>query len=110
MARAKRSAKYPLIDLDLRVGLAVRRLRQVRQMTQSDLAQSAGISQASVSMTENGLRNTRFNLVTLQKMAYALGENRLSDLIRFAEDVPTTSEILVDADKYVSKRGHYKRG
>lgn len=61
--------------------LPLSRLRQIRRMTQEELAQSLGVRQASLSKME---RQEDMNLSTLQKIVEALG-GRLELIARFPE-------------------------
>ena len=75
-------------NLDLRIGVIVKRLRQLAGLTQSDLAARVNVSQGCISLIECGHRNRgTLNLMLLQSIARELGYN-LSDLIRFAEKAP----------------------
>jgi transcriptional regulator with XRE-family HTH domain len=54
------------------VRLRVREWRDLRQMSQSELATKAGIRQATLSAIESG-STTRIDLVVLDRLATALG-------------------------------------
>ncbi len=53
-----------------------------------EIAEAADIDQSMVSLIESGKRGKRINLNALQAIATTLKQERLSDLIRFAEDIP----------------------
>ena len=73
-------------DLNLRIGIIVRRRRKRKRLTQEDLARAAvSVSQAMVSQIERGGRNARLNLATLERISIALAFPSLSSLIAEAE-------------------------
>lgn len=78
--------------LDEAIGLALRRLRGHMGMSQVELAQSANVSQAWVSLIETGQRNKRPSLAILQRVALALEVTTLSEFIKCAEDMMTVPE------------------
>jgi transcriptional regulator with XRE-family HTH domain len=84
-------------DLSLRIGVAVRRYREHAALTQAQLAEKADVAQSEISMIEGGKRSS---LKTLDEVARASGR-RLSDMIRFAEDVGTTQEVAAEARAFV---------
>ncbi|MFH1739802.1 MAG: helix-turn-helix transcriptional regulator [bacterium] len=94
-------------DLNRRVGIAIRRLRQFSKLTQNELAESADTTQSLISMIENGKRNKYINLNTLRKIAIAVGEDNLASLIRFAES--TSDSILDDILGKPETAAHVKR-
>jgi transcriptional regulator with XRE-family HTH domain len=82
-------------DIDYRIGLIIKRLRQVANITQSELARQVGVSQSTISLIETGQRNNRsINLRVFQRIARVIGFSRLSDLISFAEDISSPEAIL----------------
>jgi len=83
-------------DLGLRVGVAVRRYRERAGLTQKDLARKALVTQAEVSLIESG---DRCSLRTLDEVSRALN-TRLSDIIRFAEDVPDAATVVAEARRF----------
>ena len=89
----------PKRDLSLRVGVAVRRYREHAALTQAQLAKKAEVAQSEISLIEQGKRS---RLTTLDRVAVAL-DRRLSDLIRFAEDVGTANEVVSEAREFVKK-------
>lgn len=99
-------SKKALVDLDLRLGIAIKRLRENKGLTQSELAAKADVTQACISLTENEHRNqgnTRVNLKMLQRIAQALSQGRLSDLIRFAESVPSPKDVVAKVEEFISE-------
>lgn len=81
-------------NLDNRVGLAIKRLREHHGLTQAELAGKVSVTQAAVSQLERGKRVNNFT--TLELIAQALG-TRLSDLIRLAESVWSDETFIKDA-------------
>jgi transcriptional regulator with XRE-family HTH domain len=86
-------------NLGLRVGVAVRRYREHASLTQAQLAEKVNVAQSEISLIEQGKRS---RLATLDRVASALGR-RLSDLIRFAEDVGTAEEVAAEAREFVDQ-------
>lgn len=91
-----------LPDLDLRLGIAMKRQRKHLGLNQKELAEKVGVTQAFISQVEKGRRGSRININTLQAMAIGLGWERLSDLIRAAEDVPPLEQALDNARALVA--------
>ena len=94
-----------VIKLDEALGLAVKRIRQHQGLTQTKLAEIAGISQAWISLAERAgetNKNKRPSLGILQRTALALGLPGLSDLIRFAERMTDVPKTLVDVDQFIA--------
>ena len=106
MGKKKKKVNKLLPDLNLRLGITIKRLRQGQRMTQEQLSEKAQVSQAFLSLMENGYRygdNTRVNLNTLQRIAIVLGQCNLSELIKFAEDVPKPEETITEIEKFITK-------
>lgn len=82
------------VDLNLRVGIAVSRIRKHQGMSQVALAKQVGVTQAYISQIENGKANLRININTLQAIAKSLGLVKLSVLIQKAEDVPSLKDAI----------------
>ncbi len=95
----------PERDLSLRVGIAVRRYREHEALTQTQLAKIVDVAQSEISLIERGKRT---RLATLDRVALALNR-RLSDLIRFAEDVGTADEVASEARAFVKQAGEKSR-
>lgn len=96
-----------LPDLDVRIGIVIEQLRKHHNMTQWQLAKKAGVSQACISYVENAKRGKQVKLIKLQNISLVLGQNRLSDLIRFAEDIPKPKGLLEDMNRLLKK--HQKK-
>ena len=91
---------YEERNLGLRVGVAVRGYRQFQDLTQAALAEKASISQPEISLIERGRRS---NLATLERVSLALGM-RLSEMIRFAEDVEDVESVVQEARAFVREQ------
>jgi transcriptional regulator with XRE-family HTH domain len=63
------------MDMRRLVGRNVRRVRQVKGLTQEELAEISGFSQQYISSLEGGRRNP--TVVTIYGLATALGVNHL---------------------------------
>ena len=83
-------------DLGLRVGVEIKRHRKREGLTQKALAGKALVTQAEVSLIESGDRSS---LRTLDKVSHALNA-RLSDIIRFAEDVGDRASVVAEAHEF----------
>ncbi|MDO9713085.1 helix-turn-helix domain-containing protein [Paracraurococcus lichenis] len=46
------------------IGMALRRARRAQRLTQSQLADKAGVTQATISLLENGLEGVKLKTVT----------------------------------------------
>ncbi|MEQ9489842.1 MAG: XRE family transcriptional regulator [Alphaproteobacteria bacterium] len=104
---ADTTAGPPARDLGTEVGIEVRRLRRMQDMTVSELAKSAGMSQGMLSRIENG--QTMPSLTTLNNLAEALnvpissffsGMERSTDV----SFVPANQGLLID--RRGTRRGH----
>ena len=92
--------------LDEAIGLAVKRLREYRGMTQMSLAEKAEVSQAWISLSERAgetEKNKRPSLKILQSIAIALGLPNLSYLIKFAEEMTEERKTLIDVNKFIAE-------
>ena len=92
-------------DIGLRVGIAIKRRRAASGLTQVVLGDRAGVSQSEVSLVESGGRSS---LATLDRLCAAL-DVRLSDVVRFAEDVRPLPRVLADIDQFVQARKRAER-
>jgi transcriptional regulator with XRE-family HTH domain len=104
--KKKNKANKSLPDLDLRLGVAIKRMRQNKGMTQCELAENAQVTQACISLLENGQRygnNTRVNLKILQRISLTLGR-KLSSLIRLAEDSRGPEDAIAELEAYIKKK------
>jgi len=104
---ADTTAGPPARDLGTEVGVEVRRLRRTQDMTVSELAKSASMSQGMLSRLENG--QTMPSLTTLNNLAEALnvpissfftGMERSTDV----SFVPANQGLMID--RRGTRRGH----
>ena len=79
-------------DFNLRIGFAVRRLREQKNLDQRRLAAIAGVTQGSVAHIEKG---RRCSINTLVKLADALGV-KFSALVERAENVREPELVFRD--------------
>src|SRR5690348_2629478 len=77
-------------DLNRRLGLVVKRRRQFRRLSQSELASRVRISQGTVCLIEQG---KNLNLNTLRRIALELGYGGLGELLTFVERSLSKDEI-----------------
>lgn len=91
------------IDLSLRLGVIIRRLRQSLGISQQQLANAANIDQSMVSLIESGKCTTRINLNNLQAIARELQQKSVSQLIAFAEDIGSLESEMAATEKTLAK-------
>ncbi len=79
----------------MNIGKAIRDLRKEHQMSQEQLAQSAGLTQAALSAIENGVKP---NPETLKNLSKVLGvpESLIYAMAIEKEDVPPHKQVLYD--------------
>jgi transcriptional regulator with XRE-family HTH domain len=63
--------KSHLMEIKAKIGLALRDIRETKNITQSVLATKSGIDRTFISHVENGSRN--ISIETLEKMLIGLG-------------------------------------
>ena len=83
------------IDLQNRIAIAVRTLRVSKGLSQKDLADATGLTQAAISLTERRstkAKKARMNLTTVKKIADAL-QISLWKLIREAESCDVSQAV-----------------
>ena len=81
-------------NIGLRIGLALKNIREANSITQTKLAEVTGLPRSQISMMENGTRNQRINVEALRKAALFLGFSGLGELITWAEEKITPESIL----------------
>lgn len=59
------------MDVKLKIGLRIKNLRELANMSQKDLAYSAELDRSYIASVENGQRN--ISIVNIEKIATALG-------------------------------------
>ena len=97
------SDQEPQPDLNLRIGIAVKRIRKQEGINQVALAKQVNVTQAYISQIENGKANLRININTLQAIAIALGLGTLSKLIERAEQVPPLKDAIKNAEALIAE-------
>ncbi len=90
-------------NLVWRIGVAVSELRRRQGLTQAELGSKVRLTQAAISMIESGQRTRRVNLNDLQRLACALGYNKLSKLIKLAEEVPEPQVAIRQAEAFLRR-------
>jgi transcriptional regulator with XRE-family HTH domain len=82
-------------EFAIRVGQAFKHFRELRKMSQVELAAAAGCSQGTVSLVESGEHS---NLATLRRLAEALN-CKFSRIIRLAEEEDPRIDDLIQRNK-----------
>ena len=90
----------PRPDINSRLGNVMWSMRQLRGLTQYQLAEMSGVSQSMLSLLESGQRNSSINLNAMYRIAACLNW-RLSDMIRMAEDVPSTEGVIRETEQLI---------
>ena len=94
------------INLNFRVGTALRLERNKRKMTQQEVADLVGLTREAISMLERGQRIN--NLDTLTRVSNALGQP-LWKIVKKSEELGTSEEILADVGKALGRLKRAKR-
>ncbi|QMU66048.1 MAG: helix-turn-helix domain-containing protein [Flavobacteriaceae bacterium] len=61
------------MEIKSKIGNRIKELRDVKQMSQKDLAYASDLDRSYIASVENGQRN--ISIVNIEKIANALGEN-----------------------------------
>lgn len=61
------------MQIKAKIGNRIKELRDVKQMSQKDLAYASDLDRSYIASVENGKRN--ISIVNIEKIAIALGEN-----------------------------------
>lgn len=80
-------------SIGLLLGTTIHRVRQYDGLSQSEIAQRAGISQAALSYIESGRRT--MSLGTLSRIASALGTS-VSELVKIMEDALNLDDLILE--------------
>lgn len=59
------------MEIKSKIGNRIRELREVKQMSQKDLAYASDLDRSYIASVENGQRN--ISIVNIEKIAFALG-------------------------------------
>lgn len=65
--------KFAIVEIKSKIGNRIKELRDVKQMSQKDLAYASDLDRSYIASVENGQRN--ISIVNIEKIAIALGEN-----------------------------------
>lgn len=71
MAYSQQIIKFAIVDIKSKIGNRIKELREIKQMSQKDLAYSADLDRSYIASVENGKRN--ISIVNIEKIAIALG-------------------------------------
>jgi len=61
------------VEIKSKIGNRIKELRDVKQMSQKDLAYASDLDRSYIASVENGQRN--ISIVNIEKITIALGEN-----------------------------------
>ena len=65
--------KFAIVEIKSKIGIRIKELREIKQMSQKDLAYASDLDRSYIASVENGQRN--ISIVNIEKIAIALGEN-----------------------------------
>lgn len=68
--------KFAIVEIKSKIGNRIKELRDVKQMSQKDLAYASDLDRSYIASVENGQRN--ISIVNIEKIAIALGENLIT--------------------------------
>ena len=80
--------KFAIVEIKSKIGNRIKELRDVKQMSQKDLAYASDLDRSYIASVENGQRN--ISIVNIEKIAIALGVTlkEFFNTINF-ENIPT---------------------
>jgi transcriptional regulator with XRE-family HTH domain len=61
------------VEIKSKIGNRIKELREVKQMSQKDLAYTSDLDRSYIASVENGQRN--ISIINIEKIATALGED-----------------------------------
>ncbi|PCJ62697.1 MAG: transcriptional regulator [Bacteroidetes bacterium] len=64
------------MEIKSKIGNRIKELRDVKEMSQKDLAYTSDLDRSYIASVENGQRN--ISIVNIEKIAVALGENLIT--------------------------------
>lgn len=64
---------FAFVEIKSKIGNRIKELRDVKQMSQKDLAYASDLDRSYIASVENGQRN--ISIVNIEKITIALGEN-----------------------------------
>lgn len=68
--------KFAKVEIKSKIGNRIKELREIKQMSQKDLAYASDLDRSYIASVENGKRN--ISIVNIEKIAFALGENLIT--------------------------------
>jgi transcriptional regulator with XRE-family HTH domain len=63
--------KFAIVEIKSKIGNRIKELRDVKEMSQKDLAYASDLDRSYIASVENGQRN--ISIVNIEKIAIALG-------------------------------------
>lgn len=63
--------KFAIVEIKSKIGIRIKELRDVKDMSQKDLAYTSDLDRSYIASVENGQRN--ISIVNIEKIAVALG-------------------------------------
>lgn len=63
--------KFAIVEIKSKIGNRIKELRDVKEMSQKDLAYSSDLDRSYIASVENGQRN--ISIINIEKIAVALG-------------------------------------
>lgn len=67
---------FVFVEIKSKIGNRIKELRDVKEMSQKDLAYASDLDRSYIASVENGQRN--ISIVNIEKIAVALGENLIT--------------------------------
>lgn len=73
MIYSQQFLKFAIVEIKSKIGNRIKELREVKQMSQKDLAYTSDLDRSYIASVENGQRN--ISIINIEKIATALGED-----------------------------------
>lgn len=71
MIYSQHFTKFAIVEIKSKIGNRIKELRDVKEMSQKDLAYASDLDRSYIASVENGQRN--ISIVNIEKIAIALG-------------------------------------
>ena len=71
MIYSRQIPNFAFVEIKSKIGNRIKELREVKQMSQKDLAYASDLDRSYIASVENGQRN--ISIVNIEKIAVALG-------------------------------------
>lgn len=71
MIYSRQILNFAFVEIKSKIGNRIKELREVKQMSQKDLAYASDLDRSYIASVENGQRN--ISIVNIEKIAVALG-------------------------------------